>query len=186
MEDALERSFTEGVTKTGQRIMVGLDVSGSMSSRLSGSSVLSAREAAVAIALGYVKAEDEVAVFAFSTRFQHLPWTRKTSYIDAVAKTNGMPFSGTDCALPMIAAQQLKVNVDTFVVITDNETWSGQIQPMEALRQYRKASGLNAKLAVVGLTATRFTIADPRDPGTMDFVGFTSDLPRSIEKFMVL
>lgn len=186
MEDALERSFTEGVTKTGQRIMMAMDISGSMDWPFAGSAVLTQREIAAAIALGYVKAEDNACVFAFGTQFTHLPWSRKTSFAEAIDSTRRLGMQGTDCSLPMLVAQHEKINIDTFVVITDNETWAGKVQPMQALRNYRQSSGIFAKLAVVGLSATKFTIADPRDPATMDFAGFTSDLPRSIEKFMTL
>lgn len=199
MEDALDRSWTEGVTETGKRVYVGLDVSGSMGSAAGGSAVLSCREVGAALALAFVKAEDEVGVFGFTsgsghtynswgrnTAMTHLPFTRKTAFTDAVAITDRLPFGGTDCALPMLHATQAKINVDCFIVITDSETWAGNVQPMDALRQYRKASGINAKLAVIGLASNGFSIADPRDAGTMDFVGFSSDLPKAIEKFMLL
>lgn len=202
MEDALERSFTEGVNTTGQNIYVGLDVSGSMGSLVSGSHVLSCREVGAALALGFVKAEDEVGVFGFTdgqgrrvgwSNFRddvvmsHLAFTKRTAFADALRQTDGLPFGGTDCALPMMHALEQKIAVDTFVVITDNETWAGGIHPMEALNTYRRlAKRPNAKLAVIALTATNFSIADPRDRATMDFVGFSSDLPRSLEKFMTM
>ncbi len=31
----------------------------------------------------------------------------------------------TDCAQPMIYARQKKLEVDVFIVYTDNETWAG-------------------------------------------------------------
>lgn len=204
LEDALDNSWTDGVTTTGQRVYVGLDVSGSMGSAAGGSAVLSCREVAGALALAFVKAEDEVGVFAFSdglrrsrsqmtfgnyrdnTAMTHMPFTRKTAYADVLKQTDNLPFGGTDCALPMLHATQAKIKVDTFIVITDSETWFGKVQPMEALRRYRQASGINAKLAVVGLASNNFSIADPRDRATMDFVGFSSDLPKAIEKFMLM
>ena len=73
--------------------------------------------------------------------------------------------------------------VDTFVVYTDNETWAGSVHPHQALRQYRDWSGIDARLAVVGLTATDFTIADPADPGMLDIAGFDSALPTLLTDF---
>jgi 60 kDa SS-A/Ro ribonucleoprotein len=90
---------------------------------------------------------------------------------------------GTDCALPMITALERKLEIDTFVVYTDNETWAGHIHPHQALKQYREKINPNAKLVVVGMTATDFTIADPRDPGMMDVVGFDASAPRVIQDF---
>jgi hypothetical protein len=44
--------------------------------------------------------------------------------LDDVVKTvSDLPFGGTDCALPMLYARALKREVDTFVVMTDSESW---------------------------------------------------------------
>ena len=43
--------------------------------------------------------------------------------------------------------------------------------------------GIPARLIVVGMTATNFTIADPEDPGTLDVVGFDTATPRLISDF---
>jgi 60 kDa SS-A/Ro ribonucleoprotein len=74
--------------------------------------------------------------------------------------------------------------VDVFVVYTDNETWAGHIHPVQALRQYRDAMGIDAKLVVVGMTATQFTIADPADPGMLDVVGFDASVPDVMAHFV--
>jgi 60 kDa SS-A/Ro ribonucleoprotein len=92
-------------------------------------------------------------------------------------------FGGTDCALPMIYAIAQNLEVDTFVIYTDSETWAGDIHPSQALIKYRQHSGINAKLVVVGMTATEFTIADPNDAGMFDVVGFDSAAPAIIADF---
>ena len=73
-----------------------------------------------------------------------------------------MPFSSTDCALPMVQALKNNEKVDAFVIYTDSETYMGTIHPQAALEEYRKATGINAKLIVVGMTSNCLTIADPR------------------------
>jgi 60 kDa SS-A/Ro ribonucleoprotein len=75
------------------------------------------------------------------------------------------------------------VPVDVFVVYTDNETWAGQVHPSQALRAYRERTGIAAKLIVVGITATKFTIADPNDAGMLDVVGFDTATPQLISGF---
>ena len=57
------------------------------------------------------------------------------------------------------------------------------MHPYQALRAYREKMGIAAKLAVVGMTATKFTIADPHDAGMMDFVGFDSAAPAVLASF---
>ena len=89
----------------------------------------------------------------------------------------------TDCALPILHATKSKTPVDVFVVYTDNETWFGSVHPYQALLRYREATGIPAKLAVVGMTATNFTIADPTDPFSLDFVGFDAAAPAVLSDF---
>jgi 60 kDa SS-A/Ro ribonucleoprotein len=69
------------------------------------------------------------------------------------------------------------------VVYTDNETWFGGVHPFQALKQYRQAMGRPAKLIVAGMTATKFTIADPSDHGMLDVVGFDSAAPAVMAAF---
>jgi 60 kDa SS-A/Ro ribonucleoprotein len=83
----------------------------------------------------------------------------------------------------MIWATKERVPVDTFVVYTDNETWAGQVHPAEALKNYRQKMGIGAKLVVVGMTSTGFTIADPQDAGMLDVVGFDTTAPNVITEF---
>jgi 60 kDa SS-A/Ro ribonucleoprotein len=112
-----------------------------------------------------------------------LPLSPKQRLDDVLDMVNGLPFGGTDCSLPMIWAQKNKIEIDTFIVYTDNETWAGDIHPFQALRNYRQAMGRPAKLIVVGMTATAFTIADPQDPGMLDVVGFDAAAPQVMADF---
>jgi hypothetical protein len=89
----------------------------------------------------------------------------------------------TDCAQPMIYALENKLEVDCFSIYTDNETWSGSVHPFQALRAYRERMGIPAKLVVVGMVSTGFTIADPSDAGMLDVVGFDSAAPAIIADF---
>ena len=103
---------------------------------------------------------------------------------DVVSTISGIPFGGTDCALPMVRATQHKAKVDVFVVHNDGETWFGQTHPMQALVQYQEKMGIRAKLIVVGLTSNGFSIADPDDAGALDVVGFDSAVPSVMADFV--
>ena len=94
-----------------------------------------------------------------------------------------MPVGGTDCALPMLYAAEQGLEVDAFVIYTDNETWAGKIHPHQALRRYRERSGIDARLIVVAMTSTGFSIADPDDAGMLDVVGFDAAVPGLIAGF---
>ena len=80
-------------------------------------------------------------------------------------------------------AQALRREIDTFVIYTDSETWAGDIHPVQALRDYRHASGIDARLVVVGMVSNGFSIADPADAGMLDVVGFDTATPQLIADF---
>ena len=113
-----------------------------------------------------------------------LPLSAGTTLGEALRVTSGLPFGGTDCALPMLHALERGIPVDVFVVYTDSETWAGDVHPVEALRRYRERTGIAAKLVVVGMTSNGFSIADPKDGGMLDVVGFDSAAPGVIADFV--
>lgn len=183
LEDAFYLAF-ENVEASGARVLVGLDVSGSMGcGEVSGMPGLTPRAASIAMAMTHVHAENDVRVFAFSDRFVDLGVKATDRLGPLMERTQGLPFERTDCALPMLFALENRLEIDAFVIYTDNETWAGTIHPDEALRTYRERTGIAAKLVVVGMTATGFTIADPNDTGMLDVVGFDSAVPRLIADF---
>lgn len=177
--DALDEAFYtafENVEPTGKRYLLGVDVSGSMSMGMMGT-YMTAAEASTAMAMLTVAKEEAVTPMAFSDTFKPLSLSRRMRLDDALAKTRGWTFGRTDCALPMIYAMENRIPVDAFVVYTDNETWFGAIHPSQAVKQYRDKMGIDAKLIVVGMTATQFSIADSNDKGMLDVVGFDANVP---------
>jgi 60 kDa SS-A/Ro ribonucleoprotein len=112
-----------------------------------------------------------------------LPISPRQRLDDAVRTVSDLPFGGTDCALPMLYAIAQEREVDTFVVHTDSETWAGDVHPAQALADYRRVSGIDARLVVVGMVSNGFSIADPRDPGMLDVVGFDTATPELIADF---
>jgi 60 kDa SS-A/Ro ribonucleoprotein len=187
INDALDKSFYlsfDAVEPTHKRIMLAVDVSGSMGSgTICGVPNLTPRHGAAAMALTIANTESNYAIFGFGTRFDPLNISPRMR-LDTAMNNMALPFQGTDCALPMTYAKSTGMDVDAFVVITDNETWAGRIHPKQALDQYRQQTGIPAKLIVVGMTATNFTIADPNDKGMLDVVGFSTDTPSVIADFI--
>jgi 60 kDa SS-A/Ro ribonucleoprotein len=68
-------------------------------------------------------------------------------------------------------------------VYTDSETWHGEIHPVQALQRYRERTGIGAKLIVVGMVSSGFSIADPNDAGMLDVVGFDTAVPQLMSHF---
>jgi 60 kDa SS-A/Ro ribonucleoprotein len=202
--DALDRAFYlsfGNAASTGKRIMLALDVSGSMTSPVHGLPFVSCREASAAMALVMAATEPKHRFVAFTKGSYPSRWSRQygSTYdtglselaisprqrLDDVATAIGsLPFGGTDCALPMVEALKHRWAVDAFVVFTDNETWAGDIHPAQALREYRERMGIAAKLVVVAMASNGFSIADPNDAGMLDVVGFDAAAPQVISDFI--
>ena len=182
LDKAFERSFATA-PQTNQRFYLGIDVSGSMvRGEVAGVPGLSPRMAAAAMAMVIARREPNYYIAGFagdgdwttlgipvlrynSPQMAPLSITASDSLNDAMQKTADLPFGRTDCALPMLDALEKKIPVDVFVILTDSETWVGNIHPVAALEKYRKEMGIPAKLAVVGMVSNRFSIADPSDGG---------------------
>ncbi len=203
--DALDAAFYTAfgnVEPAGKRLLLALDVSGSMTGgSVAGVPGLSPRDASAALALVTAATESQyevVGFFAgkggFKKRGRQV-WSGYTDGLtplaisprqrldDAVKAVSDLPFGGTDCALPMLYAQAREQEIDTFVIYTDSETWAGDIHPAQALGDYRQASSIDARLVVVGMISNGFSIADPSDPGMLDVVGFDTATPQLISDF---
>jgi 60 kDa SS-A/Ro ribonucleoprotein len=203
--DALDAAFYTAfgnVEPAGTRLLLALDVSGSMTSGwVAGVPGLTPRDASAALALVTAATEPDYEIVGFFVGRHGWKSRTKSQWgfgeqgltplaisprqrLDDVVKTvSNLPFGGTDCALPMLYAQAQELEVDAFVIYTDSETWAGDVHPVQALRDYRQASGIDARLVVVGMVSNNFSIADPADPGMLDVVGFDTATPQLISQF---
>lgn len=192
--DALDEAFYKSfkfVEPSGKRIMLAVDVSGSMDgfygrgdSNIMGTN-LTPREAAGAMTLITEKTEPNTMVTAFSHEIVPVNLSSRQRLDDVLTTLSLIPMGSTNCAAPMQYAEKRNIPVDAFVIYTDNETWSGGIHPYQALKNYRKAMSIpHAKLIVVAFTSTGFSIADPTDPNMLDIVGFDSAAPQLISNFV--
>ncbi|MHA1621044.1 MAG: TROVE domain-containing protein [Candidatus Heimdallarchaeaceae archaeon] len=185
LDDAFYKSF-KFAKPIGKSILIGLDVSGSMFyNRCLGMNHLTAAEAGAAMTMYWKHTEDmNCKVMGFQHDFVDLGFTKKETLNSALERIGGGYFRATDCSLPMEYALENKIRVDAFVVITDNETWIGNIHPCKMLDIYRRKFGINSKLVVLATTPTNFSIADPKDPNTLDVVGFDASVPKILNEFI--
>ena len=184
---ALDAAFTlsfANVEKTNKRFYLGLDVSSSMGcGTIAGIEGLTPALGTALLAMVTARTEDRVVIKGFTGQMQDLGITSADSLKVAQKKVSNHNFGPTDCALPMLDALQEKLNVDCFVVMTDNESRCGAVHPRVALERYRQKMGIASKLVVVGMTSTGFTIADPNDSSSLDVVGFDTNVPSLISEF---
>jgi 60 kDa SS-A/Ro ribonucleoprotein len=187
ISDGLESGFY-GAFKTIQPsnkpTLLAIDVSGSMRwSNVVGIKNLTAAEGAALMAMATARVEPDYEIRGFSHEFKDLHISKNDSLGTVLSKTNDANFGGTDCALPMMWAMQAGLPFEMFAVYTDSETWYGKIHPYQALQQFRRKMQVPAKLAVVAMTSTEFTIADPNDAGSLDCAGFDANTPSVIADF---
>jgi len=203
--DALDVAFYtafENVAPTGKRLLIALDVSGSMGMGfVAGVPGLTPRDASAALALVTAATETRYETVGFFAGNGYKSRSRlRRGYTDGITPfaigarqrlddvvrtVSHLPFGGTDCALPMLYALAHDREVDVFLTLTDSETWAGDIHPAQALAEYRRASGMDARLVTVGMVANSFSIADPNDPLQLDVVGFDTATPQLIADFAV-
>lgn len=183
LNEAFDLSF-KTVQPTGKRILIGIDVSGSMTmARCAGSPVLGCVEAAMAMGMFFVRTEENVHTMAFDTAAHEFSITKRQR-LDDILKSWGKWGGGTDLSLPIAYALKKKIVVDAFVIMTDNETWAGRQHPVQTLYQYRQRINPNAKLIVMATSANRGQICDPSDPLSLGVAGFDAAAPGLVCEFI--
>ena len=203
LDDAFYASF-KAIEPSGKRILIGLDVSGSMGMHnVNGFAFMQARQAAAAMSMAVARVEKNWHVMAFSSKFVPLEISPRQRLDDILKTTAVLPFGPTDVSLPMTWALQNKVEVDAFAIYTDNETYYGDIHPVQALQKYRQATGIPARMLVNAMVATEFSVAapagrgygtfnhgtprsvaDPNDGGMLDVAGLDSAAPQVMADFI--
>lgn len=181
LDKAFYKSF-KNMVPTGKRHLFGLDVSGSMSSPMGGSNI-SCCEATAALSLVTANVESQTHIMGFASTFKDLKIRAGDTLEAATRKAQDNNFGSTDCSVAIEYALGRRIEVDVFVIMTDNETYAGHVHPVKALQDYRKQMGINAKMVVVGMTSTGFSIADASDSGMLDIAGFDASVPQIISEF---
>jgi len=185
--DALNKAFDLSFysqESTNKRYYLGLDCSGSMfSTSVNGMDHLNASEVGACFAMTILKREQNSLIKGFNNEMQPINVNPSSSLKEVLDVMENVKWGATDCSLPIIDAMNKKIPIDIFICITDNETWCGGVHPFEALKDYRKKMGINAKMIVLATTCNEFTIADPSDPYMLDIAGFSSDVPSVISEF---
>lgn len=185
--DALDAGFYEAfktIEPTGKATLLALDVSGSMRCGLvAGAPGITPLVAEAAMAMVTIRVEKNWHIVGFSHNLVQIDIKASDSLAVVAQKISRVPMGATNCTIPMQYAAGAGLDVDVFQVYTDNETYMGNMHPFQALEAYRSKSGRAAKLAVVGLTATEFSIANPNDAGMLDVVGMDSHAPALLADF---
>ena len=192
MEDAFELSF-DNVIPTNKRILIALDVSGSMSHSFIADSVkrtgwadrgMKAAQAAAAMAMITARTEPNYHIVLFNTQAREAHIAANSSLRDVTRGIEGQIAGGTDYSAGIRYAHERKWEVDAFVVYGDEESWYGNDHTAQAVVKYRKDLNIPAKLVINNFCSTQTSVADPQDAGMANFVGMDTQTPRLISEFI--
>lgn len=185
---ALDKAFYKcflNVEATGKRFVVGVDVSAPMNTTGLGSPINAATIAA-AMSMVVVRTEVDSQILVFSEgAVSPCPVTADMSLVEVTEKLVKIPSLSTDCALPVLWATEKGKVADVFIVLTNNDTWFGNVHPVEALKLHRQRMGVFSKLIVCGLTSNSLGVADPDDRGMLEVCGFDSGALEVLNNFVL-
>ena len=185
--DALNSAFYHGfgtVEPINKRVYIGIDISGSMGYHDVADVPITPREACAAMSMVFARRAKRHYIRGFGDELIDIPVSPVDSLNTVVNRMIDLRFGWTDCALPMLDAKRQGIPVDAFIVLTDGDTWAGDVHPSQALTDYRNSSGINSKFIVLCTTPSRTSIADPNDPNSLDVAGFDTSVPSVVEEFV--
>lgn len=184
MNTMIDSSF-KFVEKTNKKICIGLDVSGSMQSRISGKPV-SSLEAAYLMVKGFLRGEgnQNVDVFGFSNHLLKFDSATidHSSYND-LSLIDRLPFGGTNPNLLIDYATEKGHHYDAFVFYTDNET-GNPVSVMESLREYRRKVNPNVKMIIHAFAMNHFSLGDGNDKNILNIAGLDASGPAITQSFI--
>ena len=183
LDEAFYKSFVN-VAPSNQRILLGIDISGSMgyaSAVISGLANMRASAAAAAMAVMMVNVEPYCDTVAFDTKASPRTLTKRMSIKEAMQQF--IPAGGTDCGSPIAWALENNREYDAFMIFTDSETWAGKVSPLEMYTTYREKINPKAKLITVAMCSNRFSLA-PQLENVLDCVGFDTNTPALASNFL--
>ena len=175
LDDGFGMSFGN-IEPAHKRFKIGIDTSASMGWYLAGGTQLTAYQGAAAMALITARTEATYEIHAFSTELRSIPITARDSLGSALALVKNGAGGGTNISLTIADSIRRRQAVDTFVIITDNEVNAGP-HVHRLMKEYRQKMGIDARLVVMAMVPTEFSVADPNDAGMLDVSGFDTKYP---------
>lgn len=193
LDDAFENAFAWANPIHG-RHLISKDISGSMGMpAFSGGQVndspVTAASAASAMAIVLARLSPDSLVIDFSDSYSQVE-VRNVTRRTTVRSLTSTPGGGTDLSVPMRWAGNEQRGpggdpFDSFILLTDNETWAGNRHPTQALGNYREAKNPAAKLVCCSMAANHANIVDSTDPLQLGCAGLDANLPSIVSDFLM-
>lgn len=171
LQDAAQAAV-ENVPQLEGSVIVGVDVSGSMSSPITGhrrgaTTAVRCVDAAAVLAAALIQRNNDSAVIPFDTRHHD---ARDINPRDSIM-TNAQKLShygggGTDCSIPIQVCLDKNIKADTIIIVSDNESWA---QMGASYRYYRFSTTLASAWHTYSrrFPASRLVCLDIQPSGTV-------------------
>lgn len=181
LSKAVGDSF-EFLKPTNARIAVFVDRSGSMQSSCDDMGVLSCFEAGMIIGAAIYKTEPRstLGVFSYEDDCCYVSLSKQEAYESFLKVAFG---GGTDVSLPIKKLLKDNHNVDAIVLVTDNESWSGN-HTFQLVAEYRKKINKDVKVIYITLVPNKLSLAEPEDELAFNIAGFDPSIPSLIAKIL--
>lgn len=195
IEEALDTAFFHSlgaVEATGQRMVVAVDCSGSMTMDPDVWGIPNFRAAEIAMVMAYavLRTEPRSVGIAFDITAIEFDLNRvrttadlKTKYVELARQLH----RGTNCAAPIEYAMKQRhlQDVEAFVINTDGESYdNARWHPIEAVSHYREQTGIPTRLVTVAYVANGHALTPWDDAGSMAVCGFDADALDLISGFL--
>lgn len=193
LQDAMEHAIAN-IPEFDGKIFIGVDISGSMDSAVSGDravvSKISCRQVAALIASAIKRKNENTEVFTFDTEARKVNLNARDSVMTN-AKIIAAPGGGTDCAATVRLLNAEKRTGDVVIIISDNESWvdrqgvsfGGRATGLMGEWAKFKQNSPKAKLVCIDLQPNGYTQApDARD--RLNVGGFSDSVFTVVSEFL--
>jgi 60 kDa SS-A/Ro ribonucleoprotein len=190
LQDAMEIAL-ERVTAYPGRVVVCPDVSGSMSSAVTGSrkggtSAIRCIDVAGLVTAAIVRANQNALVLPFAEKVKEVDINPRDSVMSNAAKLAALGGGGTSCSAPLKRLIERRERADMVILVSDNQSWvdNRPTGPTETLRLWEtfKNKNRDAKLVCIDLQPNRTTQAVERKD-VLNVGGFSDEVFEVVERF---
>jgi 60 kDa SS-A/Ro ribonucleoprotein len=190
LQDAMEVALANVPAFAG-RVVVCPDVSGSMSSAVTGyragaTSVVRCIDVAALMAAAIVRKNAGAIVLPFETRVVDIMLNPRDTVLTNAARLAAIGGGGTCCSAPLALLNQQDLRADLVVMVSDNESWvdARRTGASETLRQWERFRLKNprAKLVCVDIQPNGHSQAAERED-ILNVGGFSDEVFKMIARF---
>jgi len=182
LEEALESSL-DALPELPGKVVVCIDVSGSMSSPLTGArgggtTKVACVDVAALYACAVARRNPGAVVLPFDVACHQFELDPREGVFAASRRLASMCGGGTNCSAPLQSLLEAGVRVDTIVFLSDNQSWmDASLSARGAAAEFRRLKGRWPDLRLVCIDLQPYgSVQFPERPEVLNLGGFSDDV----------